>query len=240
MLYVFDVDGCISDDRWRLGKIDHDAPVDRRWTEYHNLAIQDKPMNKHVYDAARADTRTSAIVAITAMPEQYRACRKEWLKANGFAFDGIYMRRTEDRRGAPEMKSELIQFAMHNFGVTSNSVIAYDDREDVLEAYAALGIDARRLAVPRNAADILGAMASTYRERNAVYGDNYLAVGKLLGVLFPDGVKHESIKDPRFHLFCLTLMKLSRYAHSKFTHQDSVHDAAVYCAMSESLHQEQS
>ena len=36
----------------------------------------------------------------------------------------------------------------------------------------------------------------------------------------------------------LTVVKLTRLANSKMTHQDSVHDAAVYLAMLESMMKE--
>ena len=78
-------------------------------------------------------------------------------------------------------------------------------------------------------------MASTYRERNAVYGDNYKMVGKLMAVLFPNGVPAEVLHSDQFHLFELKLVKLSRFAISNLTHVDSIHDDGVYSAMIESI-----
>lgn len=92
-----------------------------------------------------------------------------------------------------------------------------------------------------NAADILDAMAATFRERNAVYGDNFKMVGKMMAVLFPNGAPPELLHSDQFHLFELILVKLSRYAISGLQHVDSIHDAGVYCAMCESInfnHQE--
>lgn len=86
-----------------------------------------------------------------------------------------------------------------------------------------------------NAADILDAMAETYRERNAVYGDNYKRVGPMMAVLFPDGVPPEVLHSDQFHLFELILVKLSRFAISNLSHQDSIHDAGVYAAMIEHI-----
>ena len=92
---------------------------------------------------------------------------------------------------------------------------------------------------PNNAADILDAMAATFRERNAVYGDNFRMVGKLMAVLFPKGVPPEVLHADHFHLFELMLVKLSRYAISNLQHQDSIHDAGVYAAMCEFITIEQ-
>lgn len=85
------------------------------------------------------------------------------------------------------------------------------------------------------AADILDEMASTFRERNAVYGDNFKMVGKLMATLFPNGAPPGLLHSDQFHLFELVLVKLSRYAISGLTHRDSIHDAGVYCAMCEAI-----
>ena len=93
----------------------------------------------------------------------------------------------------------------------------------------------RTLPVPEK----LEAMAKTFRERNKVYGNNYKMISKLMAVLFPEGVPSELVLEEHFHLFELVLVKISRYAISNLTHVDSVHDAAVYCAMCEAITEEQ-
>lgn len=85
------------------------------------------------------------------------------------------------------------------------------------------------------AADVLAEMAKTYRDRNAVYGDNFKMVARMVGVLFPDGVPPELVVTDQWHLFELKLVKLSRFAISGLTHVDSVHDDAVYGAMIEAI-----
>jgi hypothetical protein len=83
---------------------------------------------------------------------------------------------------------------------------------------------------------ILDSMADTFRERNKVYGDNYKSVGAVMTALFPGGVS--LITKEQFntwHLFELMIVKLTRFANTEMTHKDSIHDAAVYAAMVESL-----
>lgn len=87
----------------------------------------------------------------------------------------------------------------------------------------------------KDAAMILDQMADTFRQRNAVYGDNYRMVAKLVKVLFPNGVPSELVTTDQWHLFELKLVKLSRFAISGLTHIDSIHDDAVYAAMIESI-----
>lgn len=89
--------------------------------------------------------------------------------------------------------------------------------------------------VEAKAHDILDDMAATFRERNAVYGDNYKMVGPMMKVLFPEGVPAELLHSHQFHLFELKLVKLSRFAISGLSHIDSIHDDAVYSAMIEAI-----
>lgn len=78
--------------------------------------------------------------------------------------------------------------------------------------------------------------ANTYAERNAVYKDNLDMVGKVMTILFPDGVTLMTHDEHiRFHTFSLLIMKLTRYAVSGLTHKDSIHDSIVYCAIIQSL-----
>ncbi len=81
---------------------------------------------------------------------------------------------------------------------------------------------------------LMSVMARTFRERNAVYGDNYKMVGPIMAILFPKGVTVEILQSPQFHLVELIVVKLSRFAVSLLKHRDSVHDIAVYGAMIES------
>lgn len=90
-------------------------------------------------------------------------------------------------------------------------------------------------ARPQGAAETLEEMARTFRERNAVYGNNYKMVGKIMAVLFPYGALPDVLHSDQFHLFELIIVKLSRFAISGLQHQDSIHDAGVYAAMIESI-----
>lgn len=84
--------------------------------------------------------------------------------------------------------------------------------------------------------DILEEMADTFRERNKVYGDNYKRVGAVIMAMFPQGIVLRTAEDfNRWHLFELQVAKLTRFANTGLLHVDSVHDAAVYAAMSESM-----
>lgn len=91
------------------------------------------------------------------------------------------------------------------------------------------------LLPPITADQVLHDAASTYAERNAVYGSNYRMVGPIMRILFPQGVPAELLGSDQFHLFELAVVKLSRLAISNLTHVDSARDASVYCAMIEAI-----
>jgi len=93
-----------------------------------------------------------------------------------------------------------------------------------------------RLKKKVDASKILQDMAVTFKERNKIYGDNYKTVGIVMSGLFPNGVSLKTIDDYNtWHLFELMVVKLTRFANTNMTHKDSIHDAAVYAAMVESL-----
>lgn len=107
---------------------------------------------------------------------------------------------------------------------------------DKLEAHLE---DAARRDPP--AARILAKAAQTHRERHAVYGDNYRMVGKIMAVLFPEGVKLKTEADHnRFHILMLVVVKLTRYATNWRSggHRDSLTDLSAYAAMLEAIDEE--
>ncbi len=96
--------------------------------------------------------------------------------------------------------------------------------------YIGLSLDSKGISP----ADLLAKMADTYRERNAVYGDNWRNMGNVMLSLFPGGVHLDTAdKFKVWHLFELIVVKLTRFANSNMSHADSIHDIAVYAAMIE-------
>lgn len=79
--------------------------------------------------------------------------------------------------------------------------------------------------------DVLRDMLETFEERNTRYGKNYLKVGAVLKVLFPEGVKLETEDDfIQFHFLDWIIGKLTRFSADR-KHIDSIHDLGVYAAM---------
>lgn len=90
----------------------------------------------------------------------------------------------------------------------------------------------------KTAADKLEAMAATFRERNAVYGNNFERLGNAMHAMFPQGLTVATPQDwTRLYFFMLQQVKQSRYAtnFTKGGHADSTHDSAVYAALLEAF-----
>lgn len=90
--------------------------------------------------------------------------------------------------------------------------------------------------------DNLRAAASTYEERNKLWGDNYKQVGHMMAAMLPGGVKLETPEDwNRFLIFSHVINKVTRYAQNinNGGNKDSAHDLCVYAAMLEELTDEQ-
>jgi len=87
--------------------------------------------------------------------------------------------------------------------------------------------------------------ASLYRGRNALYGDNYKNFGKLVEVLFPEGIPSGPMESMisyhnRTGVLFMVLSKLSRYCANfgDGGHSDSLDDLAVYAMMLNELDEE--
>jgi hypothetical protein len=263
---IFDLDNCLADDEWRLKFIRwSQTDTDKRYADYHINCGADKPGNLHLLAAYRNPHH--GIVFMTARPCMVESHTRAWIE-NVLLLPRehytLLMRNDGDRRSSVDVKAEQLRHLLDpncNYGPKSADDIlcAYDDRQDICDMYKANGIVAHCVAlhnqcavtppmrlnhkpweVPMTgAAAVLMEGAKTFAERNAVYGSNYKMVAPLMRTLFPQGVPSELVVTDQFHLFELMLVKLSRFAISNLTHQDSVHDLMVYAAMVESIIKEQ-
>lgn len=94
-----------------------------------------------------------------------------------------------------------------------------------------------------NAGTILQRNALLFKQRNALYKDNFRMVGKVMRALFPDGPPKLETEDDynRWHLFELAIVKLTRYTvhYNEGGHEDSINDLTVYMSMVAALDKEQ-
>lgn len=259
---IFDIDGCISDDAWRLPRIAKSGP--NRFHPYHVVAGDDDVLHHGREHLLKHIRFPHSIVFITARPTSVWEITKRWIDKTFPQFGNtpyIFMMRGEEEEGLGSVEIKLRRLRELSSVLLDNQsiVAAYDDRPDVIKMYLDQGIDGARIldkdgvreyagqetvisyaenvaTKEKTAADILDRAAATFRERNAVYKDNAEVVGKVMEALFPDGVQVRTAADHKmYHLFELIIVKLTRFTQSGLTHPDSIHDLAVYAAMCENL-----
>jgi len=79
---------------------------------------------------------------------------------------------------------------------------------------------------------VMEQMLETFRERGKIYKSNYLMIGEILAVMFPEGITLKTPEDHnKWHLFLLTMVKATRLANTNLKHEDSGLDMAVYASM---------
>ena len=239
---VFDLDGTLSDERWRRVKINMSLPNPKaRYHSYHCAAEEDNLMNEHY--VAQAIANGHRIIFATARPALHTELTDRWLQRHFPGLSYLLFMRAEDSVSiSPVVKLGM----MREISETHEIVIVYDDRADVLDKLNSHNFNAQALPAPESQeappgpADQLRAMALTCEERQGMYGEVWRVVPRLVEVLFPNGVPPWLLTDPRWHLFELMLVKIARFAHSELRHKDSIHDAGVFCALVEHvIHEEE-
>ena len=235
---IFDLDGCLSDDRHRRHLLPGPNAHTHDYEQYHGECNKDIAVHHNVVTGA---AQRGSIILVTGRSQNQWDKTAAWFKTH-FGVDptAILMRPDNNYQRAPDLKVSLLS----DFGVSPSDVsAAYDDREDVLDGYRKWGVPINHLHKmrvedyehPSTAADVLQNMADTFRIRQRQYADNWRMVPEVIKVLFPDGVPSELVTRPEWHLFELKIVKLTRFAISNLTHVDSIHDDAVYSAMIEHI-----
>lgn len=90
--------------------------------------------------------------------------------------------------------------------------------------------------------EILSQGAQTFREKNGKYGSNYTKVGKIMAILFPEGIELRTEYDHLlYHEMSWLIGKLTRFCSTEepMTDLDSINDMMVYCAIVEMLLREE-
>jgi len=230
---IFDLDGCVFDDEWRLPKIDMSLSGEDRYKEYH-LGIDADPVISHSLSMLRKAAELGAtIVFMTARPQHCQGATKLKLHTLGIEYE-LMMREPGDDRPSPEVKCSMVYGLFEKIG-PFRIFGAFDDREDVIQMYRLLGLNAWVLdttgtdapvinltadgkleysevfeinvtAGPdfkssdvhaamgptqrqfvdspkepqQDAGDVLAAMGKTFKERNAIYGNNAEVTGRVM------------------------------------------------------------
>jgi hypothetical protein len=135
---LLDLDNCISDDEWRINRIKQIEVCDEKYHDYHSLGAFDNYCNKDI--VVSAIENDYSIVVVTGRPELYRAATEYWLAMNGIKIHSLLMRPNGDHSSASTLKFDMV----FDFAFKENIIMAYDDRQDVIDAYSMIAIPAQR------------------------------------------------------------------------------------------------
>lgn len=142
---IFDLDNCISDDAWRIPKIDwhHDCPSER-YHRYHLLSGFDELKNRQLLD----QWSNHGVLISTARPKTYSAITQEWLKRSGVDPVAIFMRPTDDHAHSVDLKRRHLTALLSFLDADISEILAaYDDRADVVSMYRDQGVPAVQVQI---------------------------------------------------------------------------------------------
>lgn len=124
---ICDLDGCIADDRHRLGLIDT-SRLDP-WEDYHAACWNDRFMN------AGCVIGQAGLLIFTSRCESVRAETERWLARHGIRPLVIKMRPVDDKfTSSVDLKERFLK-EVFSLPIGGANVIAYDDRDDILSMY---------------------------------------------------------------------------------------------------------
>lgn len=131
---IIDLDNCVSNDKWRLPRIQHHhpRPNDRYWA-YHDCCDQDLHDNKHVISRLRCNYR---LLVFTSRPEAVRRKTEFWLYKWDIPYDELFMRPNDNHMPSVEMKRLMLSWVPDGYQIEH----AIDDRHDILDMYRSQGI----------------------------------------------------------------------------------------------------
>ena len=134
---IFDLDGCIADDRARLPLIDHEQPDP--WATYHAWCFRDPLINEHW---AAIGWHLAIPIIFTARPEAVRKKTQGWLRdVAGLHTELLFMRPDDDRAPSLQLKERFLRDLKQAFSPASlDIVMALDDRREILDMYEGYGI----------------------------------------------------------------------------------------------------
>lgn len=132
LAHVLDLDGTISDDRWRQGYLPEQPVADPlAYDDYHCGCDLDGPFNVALIERVPCGTH---LIYLTSRPEKWRAATEAWLAKNTRRpYTALYMRPDGNMQPSPKFKADWLALYITPHYRVQRLV---DDRLDVLEEAA--------------------------------------------------------------------------------------------------------
>jgi len=133
-MYIWDLENTLSNSEHR-----NELALAKKFDQFHALFYLDEPRwnNVRLYEACR---KQHNVVILTGMMEKHRASAMTWLRKYHLLPDVLLMRQDSDFRSSPEFKVSTVRHMRYN------PFMAFDDREDVVDAFLRAGIPAVMVA----------------------------------------------------------------------------------------------
>lgn len=146
-IVVINIDGCISDDRWRRARVPEGASKPEHFAHYHAGASDDPPLNFGSAILMNHIANGDFIVFATGRYAKEAEATAVWIRRN-FRIEpvtdfSILMRADDDQRPVVEVKREFAAYLNNSFCQQKGMkvVAAYDNRRDVVEVYREAGFE---------------------------------------------------------------------------------------------------
>lgn len=137
--YIFDIDGTLADCSHRIHHIESSP---KNWDAFFAACDQDLPI-EHICDLARLLIYETLVVYVSGRSDQCRGQTEDWLKKNELWTGALYMRREGDHRPDDIIKIELLEQLRADGW---EPIMAFDDRQRVVDAWRAAGIPCAQVA----------------------------------------------------------------------------------------------
>jgi len=239
---MVDMDGTLSDSRWR----NKFSPANGgSWDEFHKSCNLDRPIGHNVKLVQKWSEHYEIIIS-TARPFYTVPKTSWWLDQNIVKHNTICSRQANQMR----MASPVLKLAHADMIKRLGKEIAFifDDRRDVCQAFLAAGMGAccainiqpqeEVELVKKTPDEILSEAGHFFKQRNEEYGDAWKKHGAIMKSNFPDGITLETEEEFfMYHCLVMDVVKTTRICNAMAggnQHEDSWKDKMVYAAMAKS------
>lgn len=134
MILFVDLDGTLSDDRWR-----RDAIPD--WDAYHAGIPNDSPREVVARFLCKASGMFDSICVLTARPAKHRGETIRWLEKNSVPYDDVLMRADDDYSPTAEVKLHLAREYLSRFSASASDAIFIDNNQKVADLLRTEGFE---------------------------------------------------------------------------------------------------
>lgn len=135
-IYIFDLDGTLSDGTHRLHLLPKkDLHITSSWTSFNMAAGDDAPIEDTIAVLNALSSSDKVIIILTGRSAEARAITEKWLDDNKVAYDYLIMRASHDNRKDTVIKEEELR----KIGL-DRIIAAWDDSPTVIAHLRSLGI----------------------------------------------------------------------------------------------------